>query len=91
MGAVAADRNQCVKVIVNRGQHAFSTAGRIVEVVACGPEQRPALGDDPLKVARQQRFANEFRREAGPTIGDTNDFVTVAKGQKIDFASQAAS
>ncbi len=63
---------------MNRGEDAIAPTGRIVEVVTRGAEQCPALGDYALEVAREERFASEFGRESGPSIGDTNDFMAVA-------------
>ena len=87
MRAVTADRYQGVQVFVYGGQYSFSSARWVIEVVARGAEQRPALGNDPLEVFGEQRCPGEFGREPGPSVGDTDDLMTVAKCHLTDRAN----
>src|SRR5665213_3427758 len=80
MGSVAANRNEGIEMFVNSIQNPLATTFGLVEVVARGAEQGATLGDHSLEVARNERAAGVVRRQSRPSIGDANDFVTVAYG-----------
>jgi len=81
---VAANGDQRIEMLIDGGQHPFATARRAVEVVARGAEQRSALGDDALEVAREEGTTGVFAGQSGPAVGDADDFVSVAQGHLAD-------
>ncbi len=87
LGAVAADRDKSVKILVDSGEYEVAAALRLVEAVASSPEQRAALANDASKVARGKRGTFKITDETGPTVRDANNLVSVSQRHLADCAN----